>query len=329
MEILMCNVAWMKHYRGISEKDYPINGGKYIADNGYGHEVINYEKNGQFVYGYVQARNTTINIDRIGGVGRDYVDNVLVVWRARSTAGSVVIGWYKNARVYRKLQEGNEKREFYFDGDAYYPGYLIRAKHKDTFLIPVQHRDFPVPVTHKGFGSQTFVTFLDQNIEEVNKFKRLLTNYIARAERNDFGSPIKGHRGVIDTETKARIEKVAVDMVVDFYINRGYDVNSVERENVGYDLFASKADKSLYIEVKGTSVSTQTDANVILTPNEYKVSKKSKAKYRICIVTDALGSPELFEFAWDRDRMCWFSEQSLSRLDLVESIAANLRVRSD
>jgi hypothetical protein len=113
--MLVCNVAWMKHYNGITDTDYPINGGKFIAENGYGHEVINFKRDGQFVYGYVQAKNATINIDRIdGGTGQDYIDDVLVVWRAKSASGSVVIGWYKNARVYRNEQQGNAQRVFHY-----------------------------------------------------------------------------------------------------------------------------------------------------------------------------------------------------------------------
>jgi hypothetical protein len=105
----------MKHYNGITDTDYPINGGKFIAENGYGHEVINFKRDGQFVYGYVQAKNATINIDRIdGGTGQDYIDDVLVVWRAKSASGSVVIGWYKNARVYRNEQQGNAQRVFHY-----------------------------------------------------------------------------------------------------------------------------------------------------------------------------------------------------------------------
>lgn len=329
MAMLMCNCAWMKYYEGITETDYPINGGEFIAKNGYGHEVINFQKNGNFVYGYVQARNGTIDIDKIGEKGLDYVDDILVVWRAKSKVGSVVIGWYKNARVYRHEQEGNNRRHFDYDGETYHPGYLIRARAEDAFLIPVQQRFFPVPVTHKGFGSQTFVSFLAKDeIEEVRNFKISLENYIGNAENGDFTLPNRGRRGNIDTETKSIIERSAINCTVDFYVNRGYDVESVESDNIGYDLAASNSKETLHIEVKGTSVRTQADVNVILTPNEYKTSKKQKEKYRICIVINALENPEIFEFTWDRNQGCWFSEQSLSSLDIAESTAANLRIIS-
>lgn len=326
--MLICNVAWMKHYQGITETDYPVNGGEYIKKNGYGHEVINFARNGQFVYGYVQAKNATINIDRIGGAGQDYVDNVLVVWRARSIAGAVVIGWYKNARVYRNEQPGNSRRAFSYQDKVHHPGYLIRAKANDSFLIPPQNRIFPVPVTHKGFGSQTFVSFLEKETTEVNDYKRKLIDFIERAENGNYSSPIKGRRGHIDTETKSKIEKIAIDTTVEFYIDRGYDVATVERDNVGYDLLVSKGAQALHVEVKGTSVGTESDVNVLLTPNEYKVSKRSKSLYRICIVLNTLSTPELYEFCWDKEMECWFSEQSLSSLVIAESISAYLRINN-
>ena len=326
MPILLCNAAWMKYYKGITDNDYPINGGEFPAQYGYGHEVINFQQNGQYVYGYVQARNGTINIDRIGGIGQDYVDDILVVWRARSSFGSVITGWYRNARVYRTEQPANNNRHFEYQGEEYRPGYLIRARARDAFLIPVQQRVFPVPVNHKGFGAMTFVSFLDQNIREVNEFKESLRDYIDRVEMGDFAAPKRGRRGQIDTETKKKIETAAIEAAVEFYINRGYDIQDRQLDNVGYDLEASKTNETLYIEVKGTSVQTASNVNVILTPNEFKVSKRSRTKYRICIVINALNSPELFEFLWDKDRESWFSDQSLGSLKIVESIAANLYI---
>lgn len=65
------------------------------------------------VYGYVQPPNAgakadqgQINIDRLGGAGADSVDGVLVVWTARRPkGGTVVVGWYKDATVYRYYQK--------------------------------------------------------------------------------------------------------------------------------------------------------------------------------------------------------------------------------
>lgn len=316
----------MKNYDGLTSSDYPLNGGAFVDENGYGHEILNFQKNGQFVYGYVQARNATINIDRIGANGSDFIDRVLVYWRARSILGSVVVGWYRNARVFRNEQEGNKKRTFVYDGKTQRLGYIVRAKATDAFLVPVQHRTFRVPVTHKGFGSQTFVSFLDQDLPEVEDFRQKLLAYSTEAEEGRYHIANRGRRQAVDAETKARIEATAIEAAVEFYLDRGYDVTSVEAENTGYDLVAVRRSEELHIEVKGTSAGSQEDIAVTLTPNEYSSSKTKRRKYRIVIVYAALDSPQLLEFYWNSDEAAWFSEQSLSFLRITESTSATLSI---
>lgn len=326
MKILMCNAAWMRDYQGITDYDYPINGGEFIAENGYGHEVLNFKKNGAYVYGYVQAHKGTIDISRLDEDADEYVDQVLVVWRARSTEGSVVIGWYKDARVYRREQIPNRLRYFDFHGVRYHPGWHIRANNSNALLIPASERAFIVPVTHKGFGSQTFVSYLQYNSPKVHQFKQQLLQYIERVETGDYSPPHRGNRQPIDQDIKLKIEKNAIDTAIAYYTRRGYDVSSVESEKRGYDLLAVKGSNSLYVEVKGTSTVATNAVTVGLTPNEYKMSKKAKRKYRICIVCNALGTPELFEFVWKEDDKLWFDDRVLKRLDVQEHVSANLSI---
>lgn len=319
-------MAWMKNYNGITSDDYPINGGAFIQENGYGHEVFNFQKNGKYVYGYVQAKNATINIDRIGGQEADFIDGVFVFWRARSNTGSVVVGWYRNARVYRNEQQGNARRILQHEGENHRIGYLIRAEVTDAFLVPIQHRNFHVPITHKGFGSQTFVSFLDQEIDEVNRFRTALLAYADEAENGNFVPPNRGHRGLIDTETKTTIEHSAIDAAIEYYLDQGYDVSSVESENVGYDLIAVKGRKELHIEVKGTSSAQLAEISVTLTPNEYLASVKNCKGYRIVIVYNALEEPCLLEFYWVSEDQAWFSDQSLTYLSITEVTSARLSI---
>ena len=320
----MCNVAWMRKYQGITDTDYPINGGKFIQENGYGHEVLNFKRNGNYIYGYVQAHNGTIEISRLDEDNGEYVDGVLVVWRARSLEGSVVIGWYKNARVYRKEQKPNNLRSFNYDNVNYNPGWHIRAKYSDVTLIPPHDRTFTIPVTHKGFGSQSFVTYLQNDYPEVIKFKSQLLRYIERVDVGDYSPPHRGNRQALDNEIKLKIEKTAIDAAIEHYTRLGYVVRSVESEKLGYDLLATRRQTKLLIEVKGTSTTTASSVTVGLTPNEYRMSKKAKLKYRICIVCNALNTPELYEFAWKKADECWFDDMRMSKLKVQELTSANL-----
>ncbi|WP_177428107.1 protein NO VEIN domain-containing protein [Candidatus Venteria ishoeyi] len=137
-----------------------------------------------------------------------------------------------------------------------------------------------------------------------------------------------GIAGVIDTEKKIIIEKSAIEFSVEYYLDQGYDVQSVESENIGYDLIASKGKIQLYIEVKGTSTKSIDDINVALTPNEYVTSIRNCRKYRIVIVYDALISPKLLEFFWVSQEEAWFSEQSLTYLNIIEKTSANLTIEN-
>ena len=45
MRILFCKISSMKYYKGACEKDIPQFGGKFVEENGYGHEEFNFMPN--------------------------------------------------------------------------------------------------------------------------------------------------------------------------------------------------------------------------------------------------------------------------------------------
>lgn len=96
------NTAWMKRYMGIVDDDYPIDGGSWETK----HEVCNFLPVNGRCYGYVQPPGETIAIERIGAEpGANYIDGVTVVWSARHPTGhTVLVGVYRNARIFRNRQ---------------------------------------------------------------------------------------------------------------------------------------------------------------------------------------------------------------------------------
>ena len=101
--ILFCSVAWMKCYEGSNESDRPRGGGSHPEKG----EVENFKRWRGLLYGYVRSgRTATIDIGRLGAAhGEDSVDNVDVVWLAPSREGGrEVVGWYRDATVFRELQ---------------------------------------------------------------------------------------------------------------------------------------------------------------------------------------------------------------------------------
>ena len=140
----------------------------------------------------------------------------------------------------------------------------------------------------------------------------------ARRIRNN----TKGGRGwsQIDPQRKAKIEKAAIDLTRDTFESEGYMVNSVEKDNLGWDLDATKNGVELHLEVKGLSGS---DIGIELTPNEYRHVKRKSSAYRICVVTEALGKPILHVFSFSELSRHWEDELGVL-LKAREMVAARM-----
>ena len=103
MTMLFCNIARMDSYRGWTSVDVPEGGGSDPNKE----EVHNFHPYGGHVYGYVAAVRHSIRIGQLGAVDsyQVSVDGVDVVWTAPSISGGRdVVGWYKDATVFRHLQ---------------------------------------------------------------------------------------------------------------------------------------------------------------------------------------------------------------------------------
>lgn len=168
--ILFCNVAWMKNYRGVTDDDRPHNGGKYIDDIGSGGEVYNFSDENGKCYGYVMPGGQLALQDHYKGVksSDSYVDDVLVVWIATNKNKETrIIGWYKNARVYRSFQNVPS-----FTNGNFHLYYNIVVDSVDAILLPVEDRTFPIDRAKevgKGRGiGQSNIWYADKGFAKAN-----------------------------------------------------------------------------------------------------------------------------------------------------------------
>ena len=93
-----------------------------------------------------------------------------------------------------------------------------------------------------------------------------------------------------DPALRAKVEKAAIDHVTNHWPYPGYECESVESENKGWDLEFTRGARKLLVEVKGCSGDA---GQVELTPNEYKAMWDCRDVYRLAIVTRALEAPQL------------------------------------
>lgn len=319
MPNLICNVVWMPHYRG--EADVHAGGFDYVSINGYGHELLNFDALNGKVYGFVQTRNATVNINRLGAKPEDdFLDGVRVIFiSTHEELGPVVIGWYENARVWRRKQPGlrsvpthpDVKIDFQFEATA-----------DSAVLLPVSQRLFTVPNRKKGFPGQSPVFFPDES-DEMRTWMRKFEKYFEEKKSGQTSATkkSKGSGRSTDAEHNALVEISAIEAVI---AALGPDYRDRQADNCGWDLEFERGKKKLCVEVKGNSGLTP---RAEVSPNEYRIIKEvmegrfTDGDYRLAIVTDAFGGRNVHLFAFTVNKG-WVCERTGSSVNATERIAA-------
>lgn len=324
--ILFAKVGWMKRYDGL-DGDNIKGGGSYIDKHNIGWEIYNFSDENGIYYGYVTYQGCIdIHKNFNAKLNNNFVDNVNVVWVAKNPDGSgmKIVGWYKNARVYKHYVNPPKNTKRYKNNYKKIFEYNIEANVSDSKLLSIDERNFNIPnAKNDGYGmGRANVWYC--NGDKNKKLKEDVINYINNYKDPEEKARKNLKRKKVNVQRKQQVETNAIEYVKQYYKELGYKVNSVESENVGWDLEATKNNCLLYIEVKGLS---QNNINVGLTPNEYKNMKENKDNYRLSIVTNALDLDKitLNNFLYSSDKNIWENDRG-QVLNINEIISANVTV---
>lgn len=320
--LLIFRIGWMDTYQGIDEIH---GGGSYVAEHGEGGEMWNFREEGGRFYGYVMTKNFAgIDLSRIipdkEWIEGDELSGIDIAFISRSpeaNVGQVVIGWYKNATIFHK--EYRKRRGSKKHGDWDNIDYLCEVSSENGMLLKLSDRTFQMP-RGKGFPGQSNIWYENKKNIDVTQFKRQLRKLINSGKIVRGNLNKKGKRGGKPNKKEIlAIERAAVEKAWIFYEKQGYELSSVEADNVGWDLEAVNDEEILFIEVKGHK------GNVIqfeLTPNEYAQLQKQKDNYRVCVVRNALTEPDLIVFSPKKKIGCWF----LAEIDGNEKVRLDEKV---
>ncbi len=221
--VVFCGVAWMKDYKGVTDYDKPINGGKYIKENTDGGEVYNFLPYNHKCYGYVMHYGDELHIERYDKVFKNHseITDVTVVWVASDGDSSKIVGWYEYAIMYREWQ-------YYWDASGAYHDYNFVADDKNCYLIAEKDRQFVIPrasVDGKGKGmGQSQVWYADSDYAQREFIPKVLI----------YLDSIREHCKPCYIATKQEFEKRAED--------RGQTVNEL------MDLSAEAWEKGEHLE---------------------------------------------------------------------------------
>jgi hypothetical protein len=299
-QMLFLNVSWMARYQGLA-KDQISGGFGYVKHHGYGDEIFNFKPYRGHMYGFgnpprrSKKKGGSIKIERLGAPkGEPSVDKVLVIWVAKSK----IIGWYKNATVFRKVRPPPEESRRIFKRKSI--GYNVSALRQDCKLLPPDSRLIHVPrAKERKHAMGRYVWYADGTVNR--PFRNRVLKYVdAGGNPSVFGNgrrtkkagpPHHGTPHQPDPHKRERVERCAVDLTDEHFDDLGYNVRSVEVDNKGWDLEAVHRQTGvlLRLEVKGLSGSSVT---VEMTPQEYKMMRSHRQSYRVCVVTNSLAKKQ-------------------------------------
>ena len=281
--MLVVRVAWMKEYNGIQRDDKPIAGGSGKFKH---MEIYNFRKKGQKLYGYFRPINGRVNLQRIDAAAddnQDVVHNILVVFVALHPdgLGSVVVGWYGNADVYRDYERT--------PGIPGKFGHLCVADRKNCVLLPVAERTHVIPHAKNPQGIATlgqhgaFFPLDEDFVPRREAWLKGVARFVGR--HNELGEeeideispkpprePGNGQGPGLTAEQRKIVELHAMKVAQKYFEKLGYDVDDVSGDGP-FDLLCIKDFKELHVEVKGT---TSLGGQVILTRNEVKHFQTTK-----------------------------------------------------
>jgi hypothetical protein len=301
MPIIFCNVGWMERYEGLRTGDQISGGGSFVKREGRGHEICNFAPVRGLVYGYVQPTGNQISIERLGAEKDDeHASGVTVVWTAtRPTGGTTVVGWYRNAKVFRSYQKHKSLSKVHTSNLV--DGYWIESELPDVHLLSIDERTMEIPRRVKGGMGQSNIWYADA--PEARALVRQVERYIESNGKLKITHQTKTQKQ--DQERKAQVEKAAIQTCCLYYEALGYEVESVEKDNLGWDLVATQGRTTLRIEAKGLSSEI---FSIELTPNEFLAFSSNEQDYRLAVVTAALSEPKLHICRHSTESGAWIIE---------------------
>lgn len=298
-KILFARIGYMRHYAGpLPDDERPVGGGSFNVSD-VGHELYNFRPSNGQLYGYFQPSTKTnqVNLGRIDPSARDAksLHSVLLIFVApRPGVGQVIVGWYKDAQVYRKPRKsapGRPKQNIYF----------ASANLGNGVLLPESARNYSIENGSGKMGEANVCYPLDRkgapkkNSDWVEKARdyvsaytgeNLLVEPVADANEvvaNAVESALAGAKGqgfAKNAKERKALELHSMQAAQRHYKKLGFIVEDVSDRH-SFDLLCKKGACKLCVEVKGTTTDGST---VVLTRNEVEHALNQHNKCELFIL---------------------------------------------
>jgi len=322
--VVFARIGWMKWYRGPQPDDQkPIGGGSYNKKK-LGHEAFNFLPQNGDMLGYFQPRlrpnhPSTIALERVdAGFAGNALNGVLAVFVATDPklGGQRIIGWYRDATVYRDVQSSSAAERNRFP-------YFLKTGKENAVLVPETRREFPIPSGQGAFGQSNVcytldtsghpkkgVRWIDDALEYIDSYALENTAQEPESEADHeveevLGSTIERVAGFqSNPRIRRAIEKYAMDWAEKRLDKLGYKPKDKHRTE-SYDFLCNADGDDLYVEVKGMQ---DNGSSISLTPKEVKHAQAHRNSALLIVHSVKVkgkrspvvsGGKEIFLHPWD------------------------------
>jgi len=143
MNIIFCNIRELQKYKGVDLDNEIGNDDELMEWFEDDFERSNFENYNEKCYGFVYVGGS-ISLNKYYKdleEKAESINDVLVVWFETNDENEIrIIGWYKNATVFRK----NQSRPSFLDNYSCLHDYYIEAPSEACYLIPKNNRNFKI-----------------------------------------------------------------------------------------------------------------------------------------------------------------------------------------
>ena len=256
----------MESYTGVGPGKTIHGGGTFVTKRGWGSEIYNDKAyKGRLYGGLFPGRHKNIykgiRLENLGASLDDSeIKGVTVVWvaRRRSSGGTYVVGWYKNATVHRNEQDApaGSKRNIPKQSGKFC-GYFVEANAKNGKFIESDLRTALVPRGKNGMGQANiwYPASTHRGKQFLQQIKTLILTGTSPPIQKAEPKLKSSHPRQSNLEQRQKIERMAMEFTTRWYENHGYKVIDVSKVNSGWDLEAvNKSNRGtvpLLLEVRG------------------------------------------------------------------------------
>lgn len=178
MNILVLNIPFYNKYNGIEDNKLNKYDKFFKEKKGDNPEIYNFQDYNGNCYGYVSAKNGIVDLAKVKFKNSEDLifKDCLIIWVSKKDKNNyTLIGWYKNAEVFKYLQKKisfpSVGRDLYFN---------IKAKSKDCFLLPLEERNFLINLC---FENNSNILLKNENeisniLEFINSYKKEKFNIV-------------------------------------------------------------------------------------------------------------------------------------------------------